>query len=271
MRVISFGGGVQSTAQLVLASQGRIDYQTFLFANVGNDSEAKATLRYMAEHAGPFADEHGLRLIEIRRVHKRGPEKGQPFQTLRSYVEDRSIRSIPIPVRVANGSPGNRQCTERWKIVPVADWCREHGATDADPALVGLGISTDEIQRAKPGVDKQHPHTVKTYPLLDLGLSRKDCRDIITDAGLPMPPKSACSFCPYSSPEAWRRLKRDDPDQFETEVEFERSINALRAKMGRDDVFLHIGLAPLDRAVDDQLVLDLEGDGDDCDSGYCFT
>ena len=45
IRAISFGGGVQSTALLVLASQGKIDFRTFLFANVGDDSEHPATLR----------------------------------------------------------------------------------------------------------------------------------------------------------------------------------------------------------------------------------
>jgi hypothetical protein len=33
-------GGVQSTAALVLASQGKIDYQTFLFCNVGEFEKA---------------------------------------------------------------------------------------------------------------------------------------------------------------------------------------------------------------------------------------
>ena len=37
MRVFSFGGGVQSTAALVLAAQGKIDYQTFLFADTGDE------------------------------------------------------------------------------------------------------------------------------------------------------------------------------------------------------------------------------------------
>lgn len=46
LRVISYGGGVQSTALLVLAASGRIDFRTFLFANVGDDSEHNATLVY---------------------------------------------------------------------------------------------------------------------------------------------------------------------------------------------------------------------------------
>lgn len=39
LRVFSFGGGVQSTAALVLAAQGEIDFTAFIFANVGADSE----------------------------------------------------------------------------------------------------------------------------------------------------------------------------------------------------------------------------------------
>jgi len=51
LKAFSFGGGVQSTAALVLAAQGRIDYHTFLFCNVGEDSENPDTLTYVQEVA----------------------------------------------------------------------------------------------------------------------------------------------------------------------------------------------------------------------------
>ena len=38
---VAHGGGVQTTALLVLAGQGRLAYRTFLFANVGDDSETR--------------------------------------------------------------------------------------------------------------------------------------------------------------------------------------------------------------------------------------
>lgn len=38
LKAFSFDGGVQSTAALVLAAQGKPDYRTFLFCNVGDDS-----------------------------------------------------------------------------------------------------------------------------------------------------------------------------------------------------------------------------------------
>ena len=56
LRVVSWGGGVQSTALLVLAAQGKVDYQRFVFANVGEDSENPDTLRYIAEHSRPYAE-----------------------------------------------------------------------------------------------------------------------------------------------------------------------------------------------------------------------
>lgn len=52
IKVFSFGGGQQSVAALVLAAQGRIDYRTFLFANVGDDSERKGTLAYVEQAYG---------------------------------------------------------------------------------------------------------------------------------------------------------------------------------------------------------------------------
>ena len=66
LRAFSFGGGVQSTAAMVLAAQGRIDYRIFVFAHVGEDSEHPATLRYMEEHAKPFMAANGL---EFHTVH----------------------------------------------------------------------------------------------------------------------------------------------------------------------------------------------------------
>ncbi|MFJ4917205.1 phosphoadenosine phosphosulfate reductase, partial [Streptomyces sp. NPDC088726] len=67
LRTFSFGGGWQSMAALVLAAQGGIDYRTFLFANVGDDSENPGTLAYFTEHAAPYAAAHGLDLIELER------------------------------------------------------------------------------------------------------------------------------------------------------------------------------------------------------------
>lgn len=72
LRVFSYGGGVQSTAALVLPARAQIDYPTFLFCNTGEDSEHPATLAYIHEVAMPYAKEHGIDLIELQCIRQDG-------------------------------------------------------------------------------------------------------------------------------------------------------------------------------------------------------
>lgn len=257
IRAFSFGGGVQSTAALVLAADGRIDFPLFLFANVGDDSENPATLRYVREVAMPYAKSHKIALMELTKA-----------DTLRQRVM-RSERSVPIPVRMSgSGAIGNRQCTQRFKIAPIAAELKRRGATVAVPAIVGLGISLDEFHRARSGSPIAHETIV--YPLLDLRMDRQDCQNVITRAGLAMPPKSSCYFCPFQTQRQWQTLRLNDPDSFAQAVEMETRINQHRAAMQRDPVWLSAALRPLAEAITDDGQLDMFDGG--CDiGGYCHA
>src|SRR6185437_9104584 len=189
IKVFSFGGGWQSTAALVLAAQGQLDYRTFLFANVGDDSEDPATLDYIRDHAAPFAAAHGLDLHKLARIRRDGTT-----ETLYGRLTKAGSRSLPIPVRMSNGAPGTRSCTSDFKIKVIGRWLKAHGASADDPATVGIGISVDEIHRANDR--RSEPYEQIEYPLLDLRVHRDECPKIIRSAGLPVPPKSACWFCP---------------------------------------------------------------------------
>lgn len=265
MRVFSFGGGVQSTAVLVLAAQRKVQYDAFLFCNVGEDSESPATLRYFREYALPFAEEFGIPLYELRRVKRTGE-----VETLYGRLTRAGSKSVPIPVRMNNsGAPGTRSCTADFKIRIVARWQKQHGATVADPAVTGLGISIDEWHRARK--DSGIPHQVLEYPLIDLRLSRADCMNIITHAGLPVPPKSSCFFCPMHTIAEWKRIKREEPDLFQRSVELERLLNARRVALGRDPVWLTRALRPLDEALGDGVQLSMDDAMENCESGYCMV
>jgi hypothetical protein len=263
LRTVSYGGGVQSTALLVLAAQRRIDYPLFVFANVGDDSENPATLGYLRQIAMPYAEAHGIELVEVRRILRDGTER-----TLLQEIEGQD-RSIPIPARMGAGGYGRKKCTERFKIAVVRRELRRRGATSDNPATVAIGISTDEIDRAGagPGPDPRDPTRLRAYPLLDLGISRQECRRIISGAELPVPPKSACVFCPLHDREAWRRIRRK-PDQWATAVHVDGVIRERSVRIGRGAMGLVSPNVPLADAVDDQLSI-FEGDG--CDSGWCMT
>lgn len=265
MHIFSCGGGVQSSACLVLAAQGRIPYRTFIFANVGDNAEDPRTVAYVRDVLRPYASSNGIEWVEVQRRRRNG--------TPVDLYDDlhRPIRSINIPIRMANGSPGNRNCTVHWKIKPIARWVK----ANAPSCTLGKGISTDEPHRATPS--RETDCYTSAYPLIELGLSRADCLRLVADAGLPQPPKSSCWFCPYKTGVQWAALKAERPELFGKAATLERHLNAKRSAIGRDPVFLSgLGAArrlPLDQVFADQLTLMPEwiDEQDGCESGYCMT
>jgi|SRR5579859_697105 len=65
IRIVSSGGGQQSTALLVARAMGLIDYDYFVMSNVGNDSENPATIAYTEEVAIPYAKKHGIPFVVL--------------------------------------------------------------------------------------------------------------------------------------------------------------------------------------------------------------
>ena len=74
--VFSCGGGVQSTACLVLAAQGHIPYKKFIFSNVGNKAESPATIKYINTVLKPYAERNGVEWIEVAWVDRKGRQSG---------------------------------------------------------------------------------------------------------------------------------------------------------------------------------------------------
>jgi hypothetical protein len=266
LKAISYGGGVQSTAMIVLAIQGRIDFNVALFSNVGDDSEHPASLRYVRDIMQPWAAKHDFPVHELQTVRR-----GEPT-TLRNEITREGSRRILIPVYGDIGAPLSRSCTADFKVKTVGRWLKANGATKTNPATVAIGISTDEIERA--GRGKDEPNQRRVYPLLELGMNRFDCIATIQEAGLPVPPKSSCYFCPFHRPLTWGEMRRDEPELFEQSQELEDHINARQQSLGRNPLYLtRFGKRLTDAIPEAQQSLFQEiGVGENgCDSGYCWT
>lgn len=263
--VLSYGGGVQSTALLALQAEGVINYSAFLFANVGEDSENPETIDYLNNVAIPFADKHGIRFIVGNATFG-----GEPDSVLRGQL--RRKRSALIPGFVQGGGMLTRSCTYSYKIVVVNKMIRDLGINKAH---IGIGFSTDEMRRVTEPtwteVYKRPPlQTIREYPLIDLNISRANCYSIIKNAGLPEPPKSACWFCPFLSRSEWIEMKKHHPDRFQAAIDLENKINEARKNAGSKPIFLHRSKLPLADAVPDQLsMFDILDDDLNCGTGYC--
>jgi hypothetical protein len=64
------------------------------------------------------------------------------------------------------------------------------------------------------------------YPLMEWGLDRERCKKIIAEAGLPIPVKSACFFCPASKKKEIAWLADNHPDLHQRALRIERNAQA---------------------------------------------
>lgn len=197
-RVVSFGGGVNSVALvLLLVSEGWRG--PVVFSDTG--TEWPETMDYVSLF-GEWMAKRGLELTVL------GPEwrRGKNQLALIEYCEH--YRVTPFPAV--------RWCTSHWKVEPLQRWCESNGYVYSDMLL---GISVDEA----------HRQPEKDRPLVDRGIDRDGCARIIVDAGLPLPRKSGCYLCPFQRNAIWRELYKVHPGLFERVAALEEAAIERRA------------------------------------------
>lgn len=240
-----------------------LDFPIHIFANVGDDSENPDTLAYIRDYARPFAEQNGIQYIELQ------PKK----RTLRQHVMQ-SKRSVPLPIvlqpkkKGASPAHGNRSCTTDYKIKPLDRYVRKDLKFEA--YTVGIGFSTDEWHRATNAKNTMLWRTPE-YPLLTLRLSATDCQKIIEFVGLPIPPKSACFFCPFQKRERWQELHDQQPWLYADAVAMEQYTHANQAACGKPLAYFSKTMIPLaELVVTQQTTMDVAL-YETCDSGGCMT
>lgn len=271
LSIISYGGGVQSTAMMVLAAQKKIPYEPthLVFANTGHDSEHPATLKYIEEVAKPYAADHGIEFVEVAYTRRNG-EQWSLRKRMETTTKNGRTADI-IPVYSIDGVPFSRGCTADFKIKPIGKWLKQQGCNENNRANVCIGISTDEIIRVSN--KRIMPYENPVYPLVELGYSRSMCQQLIADAGIPVPPKSSCFFCPFHRPQTWSEMRRDEPELFWSAAELEQSMNERRVAIGREPAYFTRFAKPLPDAIPEaqDVLPGFELGSDGCDSGYCHT
>jgi hypothetical protein len=259
MKVLSMGWGVQTwtlAAMMALDEHPRADYLVF----ADTHHEGQGTYAFAREWT-PWLGEHGLLVVTVEATNA---------DVIRGLA-------VMIPAYTVEGiSQGQirRQCTGDWKIAPIRHFIREELARRGAKATPGAvecwaGISLDEWQRMRTS-DVQY--ITNLYPLVDLRMTRKDCITWLEGHNLPVPPKSACTFCPFHSVAAWKELKRQDGVDWQEAVEVDMAVRERRAKE-HGMLYVHPARKPLPQAVaipEDQGAYQVTMDIG-CEGGYCMT
>jgi phosphoadenosine phosphosulfate reductase family protein len=184
---LSFGGGVNSTALLVLLVEKQLpQYQPWRIVFADTYDEKDETYQYIDGVIRPYLRRHGV--------------------VLETVCDDEGVLQRWERLKVT-GSRTLRLCTTRAKIEPIQWHIDAHGESH-DEHLIG--IDAGEPHRAKPHYPGQR---AKNYPLVELGHDREACVRIIQTAGLPVPIKSGCWHCPFLRVGEILRLATEEPDK----------------------------------------------------------
>lgn len=202
--VASYGGGVNSTAMLVGLAERKEFPDLILFSDTGG--EKPETYAYVRRFAHWLVN-HGMPPIR---------EVAAPNTTLEA-----SCLRLGVLPPIAFGF---KTCSQRFKIEPqnkfLNNWEPVREAWSHGELVTKLiGYDAGEPHRAKPYSDDKF--TVR-YPLVEWGWDREECTAAIARAGLCVPPKSSCFYCPNMKPPEIIQLKREHPDLFERALEIER-------------------------------------------------
>lgn len=251
----SYGGGTQSVAIAVLVAQRKLSApECVVIADTGR--EASETWQYTERYVKPVLADLGLQ-IEVA---------SHDLATVDLYGKNGDLL---IPAYTSTNGKMATFCSTEWKKRVVQRYLRSKGYGPRKPVRQWMGISLDEMGRAKPsGTPWQEHH----WPLiLDYPMRRAECVELVKSAGLPQPPKSSCWMCPFRQNSQWRNLKENFPGDWKKAVELDEEV---RRQDATHDVYVHRSGVPLKHADledRDSAQLVLFGDMDGCDSGFCMV
>lgn len=207
-RVLSYGGGVDSMGMLVLAIEKGELPDLVIFADVGDvdgldPAEWPSTYRHIREVVMPLCAKHGIEFKWLDTVES-------PIRGERSLFQYFAVKHT-MPGRLS------RLCTSAAKVERIANFLAEHVASSVTHLEVQIGFEAGEELRAARdphSAGKATTRRVNRFPLMEAGLCRCRTIDLIKQSGFEVPNGSACTFCPFSKWDDFKRLSEQLPETF---------------------------------------------------------
>ncbi len=194
--VVSYGMGVDSTALLVGLARRRIRPDLILFADTGGEKDETYAYREVMD---AFLKEHGFPTVTVVRYVPTDFKHWPPYYTL----EQNCLTNGTLPSLAF----GSGSCSQKWKAAPqngfVANWLPAIECWAAGGHVrkaIGFDCSPADIRRRHHAAALEDERYDYWYPLQEWKWDRAECERQIRTAGLPVPPKSSCFFCPAMKP-----------------------------------------------------------------------
>lgn len=222
LRVLSLGGGRQSTALYAMFAGGQITptIDVAIFADTLEEPNwVYQNLDWLRTLGGPE--------ILIRSIGRLGDH-------LANGINSTGQRFASIPAFTQNGETvgqTRRQCTKEYKLQVIQQTIRREllGLAPGKRVCKGtevhqyIGFSIEEAGRAL-RMAKQPAHWFVHFPLIEMTASTEDCQVMLDRIAPHKVRKSACVFCPYRNDQEWADLKEHDSVGWDRAVLVDRSL-----------------------------------------------
>ncbi len=225
LNAASAGLGVNTVAYIIECTKQGIIFDIVLFADPGKENPE--TYKYIPI-LNKWLIEHGQPEITIvYNLNKHGEFIG----LYGDCIDKKMLPSIAY---------GMKSCSQKWKRAPqdkfMNNWQPAKDVwSNGGHVLKYLGYDADESHRSQKDFSDNKYKFV--YKLVELNMGRFECVQTIIDEGLPLPPKSSCTFCPSMKPWEIVELYETQRKEFYDAVHMERNAaeNLTTVKgLGRD-------------------------------------
>lgn len=230
MKILSCGAGMQSTALALMSCENKIEkdrhplvpiYDAVIFCDLGREPEWVYS--------------------QVRFIQEACKKVAIPFYILDTHLYDDYVSnfgatrvvSIPFWTIDENGKKGKmmRNCTLDYKINAIQKFVRYEllgykkyqrlREEDLKAHEMHIGFSVEEKRRCK---ENPHKMFVNQFPLVELGLERKDNYAYIKDVWGLETKASACNICPFHRNYFFKHLKDTDKKAYQEVVDFDQML-----------------------------------------------
>lgn len=242
LRIISHGGGVQTSALCLMAARGDLGPMPdcAIFADTGD--EPAAVYEYL-DYIAPLLP------FPLLRLRRDGRTLGENCVSNATAVLK---GQCTIPLHLTPDGIMPKQCSTEWKtrVVMRAAKAMARAKLGLGPrqrfpvaAVIEqwIGISTDEKERVRTNSDRVF---YNRYPLIEVNRDRRACLSYLAERQYTKPPRSACVFCPYRGNDEWQEMKDTAPADFAKACAFDAAFRPGWLGM-TGEAFVHPSRQPL--------------------------
>lgn len=211
MRYIAFSGGVESTTMCLLYGKGA----TAIWSDTG--AEHKEMYTRIDEMEAFFKAYHGgdFHLVRLQTTVKH------------KEIEYTGLEALAVAYKYMP-SGQKRYCTRLFKSEIIDKYLSDKGECE-----LMIGFNYDESDRT--GSLEKLPNVKYSYPLMDEGLTRAECEEILKENGIhPSFPvymlRGGCRMCFFKSEKEYKALYHLNEAEFWEVAQFEEQIQDQRKK-----------------------------------------